>query len=424
MRITIKQKLFIVIFGILLSFTLGFAVINEFFLDDMYSSRYQTILKDFFEDFEQEYEQTDNKGAYLRSEEKKIRGLITIFNANYIVFDTTSPEIRFNSRVPQYVTLESEELIALEKAEYIVSRRHNSKLDVDMIFLIGRISDNEYILVEKSLTEVFHTSTIIKDILLILSIIGFIIASFIAYIASYYITRPLKQIRHAIKAIADFDFNNKLNFSRNDEIGDLGKTLNQISQELELSVNEIQEKNRLLDEDKIKLNQLNKKLQLLSQTDHLTSLSNRMEIDRILDFHERRSQNSDSSFVIILADIDHFKNVNDTYGHQVGDEVLIKISEIMKNMSRESDTVGRWGGEEFIIVLPDISLEDGVRKAEEIRSSIFETDFEKVGKLTISLGVAEYNPNASMSTIVGLADKALYKAKETGRNRTEVCNQI
>ena len=120
---------------------------------------------------------------------------------------------------------------------------------------------------------------------------------------------------------------------------------------------------------------------------------------------------------VAVMDIDHFKLVNDNFGHIVGDEVLKEVAKIIKESIRKVDTAGRWGGEEFMIVLPDSDLDVGRILAEKIRTKIESNDFSKVGRLTASFGVAEFKDGISEIEFVNRADNAMYQAKNQGRNK-------
>ncbi len=157
----------------------------------------------------------------------------------------------------------------------------------------------------------------------------------------------------------------------------------------------------------------------LSITDKLTQSYNRLKLDETLEEQFDLSKQASIPFTILILDIDHFKRVNDTYGHQVGDRVLVELVSIFHKNVRANDIVGRWGGEEFLIVLPQTTLNVGVDLAEKIRSLVEENHFDSVGQVTISIGVSTYEKDLSPDSIVSRADTALYKAKESGRNRVE-----
>ncbi len=129
---------------------------------------------------------------------------------------------------------------------------------------------------------------------------------------------------------------------------------------------------------------------------------------------------------VLFFDIDHFKKVNDTYGHDTGDKVLKKVAETINTSVREGDTVARWGGEEMVASLLGANETDAKSKAEEIRKTIESLVFEDVPdlKVTISIGVATNSKDSSFDVLVNSADKALYKAKESGRNRVVTFTEI
>lgn len=171
-----------------------------------------------------------------------------------------------------------------------------------------------------------------------------------------------------------------------------------------------------------KLKILNKKLKKLYLTDKLTGLYNRFKIDKELFSQKDNIDRNDSySCGLILIDIDYFKSINDTLGHLVGDCILKDISKLLKNNLRKTDIIGRWGGEEFLIILPFTSKDIAKKIAENLRALIEENNFSyKMNrKITISIGVTEFSKSKSVEDTLLLVDNLLYKAKENGRNRVE-----
>lgn len=165
------------------------------------------------------------------------------------------------------------------------------------------------------------------------------------------------------------------------------------------------------------LEEKNVQLEKISVTDKLTGIYNRAKLDENLLKEISRSKRTEDIFAVIMIDIDHFKEVNDTYGHQIGDEVLIGITNIIKKDIRRIDTFGRWGGEEFLIICPHASKIGALKKAEDIRTAIEANYFPKVGNKTASLGVALYRSEDSVSSLMNRVDIALYEAKKAGRNK-------
>lgn len=167
--------------------------------------------------------------------------------------------------------------------------------------------------------------------------------------------------------------------------------------------------------------QLFDQIDCLSRIDGLTGVYRRNVLDEKIEEEIRRSNSFKTTFGFMIADIDHFKNLNDKYGHQFGDFVLKRVGKILKSSVYETDFVGRYGGEEFGIILPRADFEGVLRKSEFIRSSIenevFEQGLESV-RITVSIGIAHFPRDGfSSNDIIERADKALYSAKDSGRNR-------
>lgn len=161
------------------------------------------------------------------------------------------------------------------------------------------------------------------------------------------------------------------------------------------------------------------KLKFISERDPLTQAYNRRSFESKLDQMIEFAIKENKSFGLIMFDIDHFKKVNDTYGHQVGDEVLIKLSKILKKTIRENDFFARWGGEEFIIIVTNQIKEELKLIIKKIQQNTINGDFSPVDKITSSFGATLYHENDTKESMILRVDKALYLAKELGRNRYE-----
>ena len=165
-----------------------------------------------------------------------------------------------------------------------------------------------------------------------------------------------------------------------------------------------------------KLRGLNRKLERLSITDRLTGLYNRLKLDEVLESEIQRATRSCHVFSVILIDIDHFKHINDQHGHPTGDRVLAGLAPLLHAGTRSTDLVGRWGGEEFLLICPNTEAAGALRLAETLRQAIQDHPFPGLGQQTASLGVASFVQGDSASDIVSRADLALYAAKTAGRN--------
>lgn len=154
----------------------------------------------------------------------------------------------------------------------------------------------------------------------------------------------------------------------------------------------------------------------LAKIDALTGLFNRYTIEELTKLFINESWLYKKSFSVIMVDVDDFKQINDNYGHQVGDEVLKKLSEIFQTLIRSNDRIGRWGGEEFLILLPQTSYIQAKEMAERLRIGLSSYKFDTIGYKTASFGVAEIEAKDTIDSLLARADKALYLSKEMGKN--------
>ena len=160
----------------------------------------------------------------------------------------------------------------------------------------------------------------------------------------------------------------------------------------------------------------------LAVTDGLTGISNRQSVEKSLQIEFERSKRYNSPLSLILLDVDHFKDVNDTYGHQKGDEILIAFAALLKKACRTNDIAARYGGEEFLMILPQSNAQGAFKIAERVREEMMKISFtgnESNFAVTVSCGVAEFNKDCeSINELITVADRALYEAKNGGRNKT------
>lgn len=185
--------------------------------------------------------------------------------------------------------------------------------------------------------------------------------------------------------------------------------------------------NELLNLRIIEVEKLQTELREQSIRDSQTGLFNRRYLDETLTREVVRAERENAPLSVIMSDIDLFKIINDTYGHPVGDKFLVEVASLMKNHARGSDIVCRYGGEEFLLVLPGSALDSAAKRAEEIRQKCAEIIIQHEGKdlkVTISFGVATYpNHGKEAEEIIIKADKALYQSKHSGRNRVTVWSE-
>lgn len=164
-----------------------------------------------------------------------------------------------------------------------------------------------------------------------------------------------------------------------------------------------------------------KEMEQKSLTDSLTKVYNRAGIDKFLIREIGLSKRHKNPLSLIIADIDFFKSINDTYGHQAGDKVLVELSNLFKSATRDTDIVGRFGGEEFIIILPQTDKKGSIILAENLRQRVEKYNFSVDKSVTVSFGITTIDKNDTPDSIIQRSDEALYQAKENGRNR--VCHK-
>jgi len=198
-----------------------------------------------------------------------------------------------------------------------------------------------------------------------------------------------------------------------DLVANLESMVDQRTEELAATNDKLEQVVRELDEK-------NQALEVTTRTDRLTGLSNRRRLEEALQTEVLRARRYGKPFSVILLDIDHFKEINDQFGHQTGDNVLVAIAGLLTRTARETDVVGRFGGEEFLLVCPETRIKVVAALAERLRAEFMATDFPLAGRVTSSFGVAEFLQGDSVESLVERADQALYRAKGGGRNCVEV----
>lgn len=184
----------------------------------------------------------------------------------------------------------------------------------------------------------------------------------------------------------------------------------------------LEEKNKELEEKNIELEKKMKEVEYLSITDTLTEIPNRRKLEYELEKEIARAKRYGQDLTFVIFDIDYFKNVNDKYGHSIGDNILHKLALIVKGKLRINDFIARWGGEEFALLLPETNLKESIEVSEKLRKYINQVEFEKDLFITCSFGISQYKKDESEEKLFNRADKALYQAKDLGRNRVESFN--
>lgn len=262
----------------------------------------------------------------------------------------------------------------------------------------GRILDEVHstlqIEIRTNYQNALHNQQQIQMLLLVMFIAGVLVAIHIGNRLARQVLRPLALLREGTERFGNGDLSHRIQLKNEDEFGQLANTFNNMADELEF----------------------------LASYDSLTGLLNKREFELRLHDEVRRAKRARHPFVLLLVDLDYFKQVNDTYGHPAGDHTLRVLASLLKKQVREADYVGRYGGEEFGIILTDTSESDARDTAERIRQLVEEKAFaisdSATINITLSVGLACYPDDAANAEmLVACADEALYKAKDSGRNR-------
>ena len=269
-----------------------------------------------------------------------------------------------------------------------------------------------------TVVTVVNTEEILKSLIIrillsfaVVIALSLLIGQFISRMLSNNIITPLKTLEQRVKAIISSSYPVKEPNGTEPSSGSRYREIDSITNDIEkLAENSLFQKNQEL---KAKNNLLEK----LSQTDYLTGLLNRRKIYKELEKEYQRSNRYNSTFSIIILDIDWFKSVNDTHGHDAGDKVLKEVADILKSMLRATDSLARWGGEEFLVLCPATNLEGSTAIAQKIIAAIENNSFSVPSKITISAGISEYKSELSLEDLLIKTDHKLYQAKFQGRNQ-------
>jgi diguanylate cyclase len=243
-----------------------------------------------------------------------------------------------------------------------------------------------------------------------------------------YLEKPLGELMHQISNLKEKEESNRfidIKWNRVNELSTLQTKFNallkhiyaQEKQHIEMVEDQNKRLEGLVQERTHELEIANKELQKLATTDALTQIANRSSLDEILKQAIAENERHQRPFSVVMIDIDLFKKINDTHGHLIGDKVLQALAQLIKSRIRIVDTIGRWGGEEFLIIYREIECAGACTLAESIRKVVEDYSFEGIEPITISMGVAQYRSGNSIEELLKQADDALYYSKEHGRNQ-------
>ncbi|MFY9093206.1 diguanylate cyclase, partial [Aliarcobacter butzleri] len=335
---------------------------------------------------------------------------VVIFQENGLVLSSSNKDnslfekfFEKNKNINDYKELK---VVDINKKEYITK-----------IVQLDTLNKQEYIVIfadYEKITEPYLAQTF--KLLLTFIIIAFLMFPIMIYLSGIIIKPIYNLVKQSIK-IKNRKYNDVSQIeSPILEIALLSASFENMAQSINDYQNSLEEKVKQRTEE---LLVKNAELLRLSITDNLTKLYNRVKLDKSLQEEMNRSLRYNTNFSIILLDIDYFKKVNDNFGHQIGDEVLIESAQVLSKNIRNVDILGRWGGEEFLVICPETKIEDAIKVASHINAAIKLHKFTTYpNTVTISLGVATFSKHIkNVDDIILNADKALYQAKEEGRDK-------
>jgi diguanylate cyclase (GGDEF)-like protein len=218
----------------------------------------------------------------------------------------------------------------------------------------------------------------------------------------------LRHLTWQTQRVAAGDFTQRVDF-----MGEFSEAFNSMVVALDKARTELDERNELLRAQAAKLEEL-------ATTDVLTGTFNRRKFNELILAEIERVRRYGHPLSLLVVDIDHFKRTNDAHGHEAGDEVLIVLAGLIRAGIRATDSLARWGGEEFVVLSPEVSVEEAAGLAERLRSAAGTYKYSFVGRVTASIGVAQHRVGETPDELFARADEALYRAKEGGRDRVEV----
>lgn len=259
----------------------------------------------------------------------------------------------------------------------------------------------------ESLLQFFITTLVIIICIIIL----------VSFFASRYVTKPLREMALSVKDISEKKYERRIIIDNDDEVGIVSKAINSMADQIKEYTENLE---KLILERTKQLQQTLDELKKMSITDDLTKLNNRKHFEESLEKELARANRNLHGFSLIFFDLDHFKKVNDTFGHKQGDNVLISTGRVIRETIRETDLSARWGGEEFIIILYNTDVSGAFKVAEKLRERLAEINHPQIGQVTGSFGCTEWIVDDDTTSIVLRCDEALYKSKANGRNRTTI----
>jgi diguanylate cyclase (GGDEF)-like protein len=256
--------------------------------------------------------------------------------------------------------------------------------------------------------------------------------SVLAFLLARQVTNPVKELGIVAAQMAEGDLTRRVQIDAKDEIGKLGEVFNLMASAIQQREQALRNLARNLEQEveerTATLREQTKTLEHMAVTDPLTKILNRRRFFELADLELERATRFGHPLALVVIDADHFKNINDTFGHPIGDQVLVSLAQLCQRNIRNIDIFGRYGGEEFILLLPETECTEAFEIAERLRKIVATTVQEIEGNkisLTLSMGIS-YSDSVqkpSLSSLVSWADQALYQSKQSGRNMVTIWKQ-
>ncbi|MGK0298554.1 MAG: two-component system cell cycle response regulator [Gammaproteobacteria bacterium] len=247
-------------------------------------------------------------------------------------------------------------------------------------------------------------------------LVAIVLAIPVGIVLGHLFTAPIEELRKAIRGMQDGKLRQLVRVRSNDEIGQLSSAFNLMSENLAIAYEKLEKSRTRLSVQAVALEEL-------SRRDELTQLQNRRAFDDLAPTLFAQARRFSHSLTFAMADIDHFKKVNDDYSHAVGDKVLQEVANLINTTLREIDLIARYGGEEFVITFPQTDIEGATIFANRLRERVAAYDWEQLTPgftVTLSIGLAQWSTEDSFKEVLKVADARLYDAKSKGRN--QVCS--
>jgi diguanylate cyclase len=250
-----------------------------------------------------------------------------------------------------------------------------------------------------------------------------LLAGLLSTVIATSVTRPISHISEVVARIERNDLAARTVAAAAGVLEPLAAGINDMAERIAFTQDELRLEVEMATEE---LRRQKEAAERAARIDALTGVANRRAVNENAESEVQRALRYGTPVSLILIDLDHFKAVNDSYGHHTGDAVLVSFARTVSEAVREVDVVGRWGGEEFLVLLPDTGVAEAMRAADRMRSALAECDLHFQGRhihFTASFGVAEFNPaELTFYSLLDRVDAALYRAKETGRDRVELAS--